>query len=337
MRVFLIIALVLSLLTSGIFLYLSSSAEYSRGRATEEQRFEVKQGENFFELSLRLKTAGIVSSRFAFVWQLVREGKTKKLVAGTYALSGRLSPREIAMMVTEGIVISRDIRITFPEGWDTRQMAARLTANNLPGAEFLALTEKPKPEWKERFAFLRDIPQGVPLEGFLFPDTYFFDRETSAESIIEKMLVNFDMKVDATLRARAKDRHQSFFAALTLASIVENEVRSETDRRMVSDLFLRRLAIGQALESDATVKYILGIDKIQHTFEETRVVSPYNTYVNTGLPPGPIGNPGLVSIRAAILPQSNPYFYFLSDPKTGETVFATTYEEHLTNKRLHGL
>lgn len=337
MRVFLIIALVLSLLTSGTFLYLSSSAQHSRGRMAEEERFEVRQGENFLELSLRLKTAGILSSRLAFLWQLVREGKTKKLVAGTYALSGSLSPAEIAAMITEGMVVSRDIRITFPEGWDSREMAARLTANNLPGAAFLALAEKPKPEWKTRFAFLKDIPESASLEGFLFPDTYFFDRDASPESLIEKMLENFDTKIDAALRARAKERHTSFFAALTLASIVENEVRSEVDRQMISDLFLRRLALGQALQSDATVKYILGIDKIQHTFEETRVASPYNTYVNVGLPPGPIGNPGLVSVRSVISPKANPYFYFLSDPKTGETVFAVTYEEHLANKRLHGL
>lgn len=337
MRFFLIIALVLSLFTSGIFLYLSWQAVHSRGSAVQEQAFEVRSGENFLALSLRLKNEGIVSSRFAFIWQLVRTGKTKQLIAGTYTLSGNLSPAEIATMMTEGMVLARDIKVTFPEGWGMKKMAARLTANHLPGAEFLALAERPKPEWRERFVFLRELPEEASLEGFLFPDTYFFDRDVSPEDLIEKMLENFDTKIDVGLRTRATEKHRSFFAALTLASIVENEVRSETDRRMVSDLFLRRMAIGQALESDATVKYILGIDKIQHTFEETRVTSPYNTYVNAGLPPGPIGNPGLAAIRATVFPQPNPYFYFLSDPQTGETIFAVTYEEHLKNKNAHGL
>lgn len=337
MRTFLVIALILSALTFGSFLSLSFMAEQSHGISKQEQRFEVKQGEDIFSLSRRLEASGIIASRYAFLWHIVREGKTHSLVAGTYGLSGNLSIREIVFLVTEGKVLPRDIRITFPEGWDTKKMAERLTANDLPGAEFLALVRKPKPEWRARFDFLSSVPRDASLEGFLFPDTYFFDPEASAESIIEKMLGNFGKKIDAPLRAAAENKNRNLYAAITLASIVENEVRSEEDRQMVSDLFLRRLALGQALQSDATVKYILGIDKIQHTFEETRVDSPYNTYVHAGLPPGPIGNPGLSSIRSVAFPKGNQYFYFLSDPETGKTVFSVTYEEHLQNKNLYGL
>ncbi|MGK2848821.1 MAG: endolytic transglycosylase MltG [Minisyncoccota bacterium] len=337
MRTFLLIATILSLLTSGVFLYFSFEIKNGRGITTQEQRFVLEQGEDMFSVAKRLQETGIISSRYALLWQLVREGKTKQLVAGTYALRGDFSVAEIIMIITKGMVVPRDIKITFPEGWDARQMAERLTAHSLPGSAFLALVEKPKEEWRERFIFLHNIPQNASLEGFLFPDTYFFYPQTSAEAIIEKMLENFDTKVDTTLKNEAIKRHGDFFSALILASIVENEVRSAEDRALVSDLFLRRLASGQALESDATVKYILGIDKIQHTFAETRTASPYNTYIHSGLPPGPIGNPGLVSLRSAIYPQVNPYFYFLSDPKTGETVFSITYEEHLRNKVSHGL
>jgi UPF0755 protein len=322
-RIFFIIAFVFSVVTFGSFFYLSFTAQHSRGISKEMRRFEVQSGENIFDLSGRLKTDGLISSRLAFLWTIAREGKTKQLVAGTYALNGELSIAEI--------------RITFPEGWDAKKMSERLTANGLPGAEFLALTHKPEPKWRQSFDFLADLPTDASLEGFLFPDTYFFDPGTSARSIIEKMLANFGKKIDAGLRNAVKNKNQSFYAAVTLASIVENEVRSESDRQMVSDIFLRRLVIGQPLQSDATIQYILGTDKIQHTFEETRVASPYNTYIHIGLPPGPIGNPGLVSIRAAIFPQDNPYFYFLNDPKTGETIFSVTYEEHLRNKKLHGL
>lgn len=318
-------------------MYLSYSAQYSRGISKEVERFEVKQGENVFELSARLKSSGLVASRFAFLWAAARAGKTKSLVAGTYELSGNLSIGEIVFLVTEGKIIPRDIRVTFPEGWDTQKMSERLTASGLPGKEFLALVEKSDSKWRERFDFLSDIPEGASLQGFLFPDTYFFDKEDSAEDIIEKMLVNFGKKIVTELRVAAKNKNQNLYAAITLASIVENEVKSEEDRKMVSDLFLRRLSLGKSLESDATIKYILGIDKIQHTFEETRVVSSYNTYVNAGLPPGPIGNPGLISIHAAIFPESNNYLYFLNDSQTGETIFSVTYEEHLRNKKLHGL
>lgn len=337
MRTFLIIAFVLSLVTFGGFLYLSSAAEYSHGISKEEQRFEVKQGEDIFSLSKRLEKSGLIASRYAFLWHIAREGKAHSLVAGTYALSGNLTIAEITFMMTEGKTVPCDIRITFPEGWDIKKMTLRLTANGLPGAEFLALAEKPLPRWRQSFDFLRDIPANASLEGFLFPDTYFFDPEVSAESIIEKILANFGKKIDTELRTAIKEKKRTLYETVTLASIVENEVKSEADRKMVADLFLRRLAVGQALQSDATVKYILGIDKIQHTFEETRVDSPYNTYMRAGLPPGPIGNPGLVSIRSVIFPESNPYFYFLSDPSTGRTIFSVTYEEHLENKSLYGL
>lgn len=337
MRRFLLAAITLSLLTFGAFLYLSFMVQYSHGPNREVQRFAVEPGENIMSLSKRLKTGGIIASRYAFLWYFAREQKTHNLVAGEYGLHGSLSIPEIALLITEGKTITRDIRITFPEGWESKKMSARLTGNGLPGTEFLALIQKPKPEWRKQFDFLAALPADASLEGFLFPDTYLFDPETSAEAIIEKMLANFGKKIESAIPTAIPGGNRSLYAVITLASIVENEVRSEEDRRLISDIFLRRLAIGQPLQSDATVKYILGIDKIQHTFEETRTESPYNTYIHPGLPPGPIGNPGLVSIRAAAFPQANPYFYFLSDPKTGETIFSITYEEHLKNKDLYGL
>ena len=337
MRTFLFIALLLSLLTFGGFFYLSYSASHFHGISRQIQRFEVRQGENMFSLAERLEAAGLISSRYVFLWHLVREQKTRDLVAGAYSLSGNLSVAEIAFMITEGKTVPRDVRITFPEGWGSKKMAQRLTANGLPGADFLMLVQKPQPELRKQFDFLSDMPAGASLEGFLFPDTYFFDPQTSAEAIVEKMLTNFGKKFDVVLRTAAEKQKRSLFATVTLASIVENEVKTETDRKMVADIFLRRLAVGQALESCATLQYILGVDRVQYSYAETQTPSPYNTYINSGLPPGPIGNPGLMTLNATISPQANSYFYFLNDPKTGETIFSVTYEEHLKNKSSHGL
>lgn len=337
MRTFLFIALLLTALTFGGFFYLSYAAEHAHGVSGQEQRFEVNSGENVFDLSERLKTAGLISSRYPFMWYVAREQKVHSLVAGTYSLSGKLTIAEIVLMITTGKTVSHDVRITFPEGFTSKKMAERLTANGLPGADFLALVRKPTPELRKQFDFLSDLPVGVSLEGFLFPDTYFFDPQTSAAAIAEKMLMNFGKRVDASIRTVVQEQKRSLYATVTLASIVENEVKTETDRKMVADIFLRRLAIGQALESCATLQYILGVDKAQYSYQETRTQSPYNTYIHLGLPPGPISNPGLVALQATISPQANSYFYFLSDPKTGETVFSVTYEEHLKNKNLYGL
>lgn len=337
MRLFLLIAVTLTVLTVGTFFYLSYAAERSHGITRQEVRFEVEPGENVYDLSQRLESRGLIASRYAFLLYVARQGKANTLVAGTYSLSGDLTIAEITYMVTEGKTVSRDTRITFPEGWNSKKMAERLTANNLPGKEFLVLVQNPKAEWLQKYDFLNGLPAQVSLEGFLFPDTYFFDPEASAEAIIEKMLANFGRKIDASYRAAVKDQKRTLFDTVTLASIVENEVRSAEDRKVVADIFLRRLAIGQALQSCATLQYILGVDRVQYSYEETQTPSPYNTYINPGLPPGPIGNPGLLSLQATLSPQSNPYFYFLSDPETGKTIFSVTYDEHLKNKNLYGL
>ncbi len=337
MKKFIFFALGVSILSGAAFLIVAYQATYSHGSSQEERRFEVRPGENALTLGERLENERIISSRYAFVWHLLSKNRLHSLVAGEYLLSGRFSLPEIAFFITEGKTVSRDVKVTFPEGWTIKKMAARLSANSLPGDKFLFLAEHPLPIWREQFDFLKDLPKDASMEGFLFPDTYLFNPEASGQTIIETMLKNFDRKVSADLRQSLSARHKNLFSAVTLASIVENEVPSERDRRLVSDLFIRRLGIGQPLQSCATLQYILGVDKKQYSYEETRTVSPYNTYLSLGLPAGPVGNPGLVSLRAAASPEPNPYFYFLSDPKTGETVFSETYEEHIANKAAHGL
>lgn len=341
MRRFLIIAGTLSAITFGGFFYLSSAARYSHGTATATQRFEVGQGENVFGLAERLESAGLIASRYAFIWHIVREGKTKDLVAGAYGLSGNLTPAEIAFLITEGKIVSRDIRITFPEGWTLKKMAERLTANGLPGEEFLMQAEKPLPEWRTEFSFLASLPAGASLEGYLFPDTYFFAPEATAEDIITVLLANFGKKWESV--ASQSDENdgasdpQRLHAAVTLASIIEEEGRTKEERDMISDIFRKRIALGQPLQSDATINYILGTTRLQPTLKDLEKVSPYNTYQNKGLPPGPISNPGIVSLQAALFPKSNPYYYFLVDIDTGETFYAVTFEEHVQNRALHGL
>lgn len=326
------------IIASSLF-YVSLQTEHSLGRVQEAQTFRIEKGENIMEVGDHLQASGIISWRGYFVYYLWKENLRHNIVAGTYRLNGGMSIPEIANIITTGDVVPAGVSIVFPEGWDSRKMAARLKANNLPGDEFLSLAQNPKPEWREKFSFLKTLPPKATLEGFLFPDTYVFPSNASAETIIETMLGNFDAKVSQSEEVNQAliDQKKTFFDIVILASIVENEVRTKNDRRMVSDIFWRRLSIGQPLQSDATLQYVLGENVLQHSFEETRVNSPYNTYVNKGLPPGPIGNPGLESLLAAVYPTSNPYYYFLNDANTKETVFSTTFEEHVANKAKHGL
>lgn len=337
MRVSIFIAAFLSAIAVGFFLFGTYATDHFTGTAETERRFDIQPGEDAFTLGKRLESQGIVFSRYTFAWYLFREEKTRQIIAGQYALSGKLTVPEIAYLITTGKTISRDIKVTFPEGWTMAKMAERLTGNNLPGAAFLALAEKPLPEWRERFVFLSDAPVGATLEGYLFPDTYFFAPEAAAEDIILSMLQNFEKKFDASLQQGVKQSGRSLFSIVTLGSIIEEEGRTKEERDMISDVFWKRIAIGQPLQSDATVNYIHGTTRLQPTLKDTEIDSPYNTYKYAGLPPGPISNPSLISLQAALFPKSNPYYYFLVDLNTGETVYSKTFEEHVRNRTLHGL
>jgi UPF0755 protein len=336
-RLSILIAAFLSLAAVGFFFFGFYATDHFTGSVKTEQRFDVRPNEDVLTLGKRLEENGIIFSRYTFFWYLFHEEKTRQIVAGQYMLSGNLTVPEIALMLTTGKTISRDIRVTFPEGWTIQKMSERLTANSLPGEEFLVLAKEPLDSWRQQFDFLGDLPKNASLEGYLFPDTYFFAPEAKAEDIIVSMLKNFGKKYDATLRAGVAASGHSLFSIVTLASIIEEEGRTAEERDMISDIFWKRLSIGQPLQSDATINYIHGTTRLQPTLKDTEVESPYNTYRNQGLPPGPISNPSLMSLHASIFPKSNPYFYFLVDLNTGETFFAKTFEEHVRNRTLHGL
>ncbi len=170
------------------------------------------------------------------------------------------------------------------------------------------------------------------LQGYLFPDSYRFYKETDFDHIIIKMLDNFNNKVYKPLKEKINSNDHSFYEVLTLSSIVEKEMNEDRNRRLAADVFWNRLEINLALQSDATVNYILNTKKLQPTFKDTRTSSPYNTYMNPGLPPGPINSPSYSSIDATLDPIENDYYYFLVTPD-GENLFSKTFEEHNAKKR----
>lgn len=319
------------------FWYLLSQAESARGPVKESQRFAVASGEGLTSVAERLDRAGIIDGELVFTLYAVKTGLYKKFQVGEYSLSGDLSIPEIVNRIVEGKVVPAGVKVTFPEGWTMKEMAERLNEVGLAGDEFLLIAEKPFPKWKERFAFLKDLPAGASLEGYLFPDTYIFPPKATGELIVSELLKNFDKRAVGLIERDKAKRQLSFHEVLTLASIIEEEGRTESDRKNISDVFRKRLAIGQPLQSDATINYIHGTAKDQPTFEDLKSTSPYNTYANPGLPPGPIGNPSLMSIAATLHPTENPYYYFLINLETRVTYFAEDFEGHQRNRAAHGL
>ena len=235
------------------------------------------------------------------------------------------------------------------EGWTNRDIAQYFERQGKwQGEEFLEVAgfprvdyrgEKDLPplnDWSEEFSFLSDKPKYYGLEGYLFPDTYRIYASSTVSDVIEKMLSNFDAKLTDKMRADIKKQGKSIYSIITMASIVEKEAplnyanSDNRDARIISGIFWNRLKIGQGLQSDATLSYIFGDNDPAHSGQELEVESPYNTYKYRGLPPGPICNPGILAIEAAIYPLSTDYYYFLT---AGDKVFyARNYDDHLQNK-----
>lgn len=328
-----LVLLFVTLLSLGGIFYLRFKVYYAGGNNKAGQIFNISKGEGSEYIALNLEKNKIISGKWYFLYYLKKNNLLNKILPGEYSLSGKMTIPEIAVLITQK---KEDIvKITFPEGWDSKKMAERISENGLNGKEFLVLVGKSE-NFKNKYDFLSDS-KIKNLEGFLFPDTYFFKRDATPKMIIQKMLDNFDAKFSENLRAELKNKDVSIFDAIIMASILEKEVKSDEDRAIVSGIFWNRIKIGQALQSCATLAFVLGENKKQYSAVDIQTNSPYNTYQNKGLPPGPISNPGLSTIKAAIYPVDSNYNYFLSDPETGNTVFSKTFEEHNANKLKYGL
>lgn len=332
------VSVAILILLFGAFFYFHNKVYYSRGIALEPQAVKIAKGDDMLVVGNKLQSQGLISGKYYFAYYIWKSSLKNKIVAGEYKIDPGLGIPEISRIITHGEIDSGRIKVTFPEGWNSKDMKARLVNLGFSADGFNELLAKPQ-YFKEKYGyeFLADIPEGKTLEGYLFPDTYFFLKKATPEEIIKKMLDNFDEKLTSDLREEIMSQGKSIYDVVTMASIIEGEVKTETDRQIVSGIFWKRVNSERTLQSCATLAYILGENKKQYTYSDTRVDSPYNTYLNIGLPPGPINNPGLVSIQAAIYPQATEFNYFLTDPATGQTIYSRTIDEHNLNKAKYGL
>ncbi len=234
------------------------------------------------------------------------------------------------------IILKEEKTLRVIEGYRNSDIANLLIKNNLATADEFAQAQKDYDTSK--FSFLADKPKSTDLEGYLYPDTYRVYASSTATEVITKMLSNFDQKLTPKMRADIAAQGKTINEILTMASIIEKEApisysKSENqDAKIISGIFWRRIKVGQALQSCATLAYVLGVDKEQYSQVDTKFDSPYNTYQNKGLPPGPIANPGILAIEAAIYPTPSNYNYFLTPKDSKSIIYAATYEEHLRNK-----
>lgn len=318
------------------FWYFRWQVNFSHGTGSVPQTFEIKSGEGVKDIAENLEKSQLIRNKYYFDYYIWKSGSKGKIQAGKYELRGLMTIPEIVQVLSIGEVVPNEIKVTFPEGISKKKMAEVLREKGFDADGFSSKSACGCGV-KTDYEFLRDKPNGADLEGFLFPDTYIFWKDATAVSIINRMLLNFDEKLTPEMRSEIEKSGHSIYEVVTMASILEKEVKTPEDMKIASGIFWDRIEAGMPLQSCATVAYVLGQEKKQYSYDDTRTPSPYNTYINKGLPPGPIDNPGLSALNAAIYPTKTDYIYFLTDPETGKTIFSKTIEEHNANKDKYSL
>jgi UPF0755 protein len=287
--------------------------------AAEATTFRIGQGDSLQTIATHLQEQGLIRNREAFMVYVAFHGLLRRMQSGVYAIPAHAAGGQIADMIAHGQVNAK--QLTIPEGVTVAKIRELAAAQGISEDSFNAALGQ-----TYDFSFLKGRPAGVGLEGYLFPDSYTVNADTSAGELVKVMLTTFETKAESYQRAFEAEG-LTLHQGITLASMVEKEVASDSDRRMVAGIFLNRIKAGQALQSDVTVNYAAALLGVGFS---TTLDSPYNTYKNPGLPIGPICNPGLSAIEAAAHPNVTDYQYFLAG-KDGKTHFTKTFEEHQQN------
>ena len=274
-----------------------------------------------------LEENSIIDNTGVFKLLSKSKGYDGKFKAGQYSLSAGMSMEEIMKLLVAGK--AETVRFTIPEGYDIKRTTEKLAGEGLINADVFA---KEIESGQFDYRFLADAPAGPNrLEGFLFPETYEIFANADEHDVIDKMLYQFDKVFTDEYYARAEELGMSVRDVITLASIIEREARVPEDRPIIASVFYNRIKIDMPLQSCATVQYILGEQKAVLSIKDTKIESPYNTYLHAGLPPGPIASPGADSIKAALYPAETDYLYFLAKGD-GSHAFSSTYDQFLKDK-----
>ncbi len=309
-----------------VFFFRSAHSALETAPSHQPTRFVIAQGEGTDQIVDRLAREGLVVNPIAFKLYLITSGKSGSLKAGSYDFDFPMNAYGLADALVAGRPNERSVRIV--EGWTISDIGQYLEQEKIMSSEefraALAAVDR------TQYPFLENA---TGFEGYLFPDTYRIFLDERKRELPQKMLATFGKKTDA-LFADSASRRLSLDKSLVLASIIEREVQSQIDREMVADIFYRRLSVGMPLQADSTVNYITGKKDSQALLRDTAINSPYNTYRYRGLPPGPISNPGLSALKAALNPRPNTYWYFLTTPE-GKVIYSTTFEEHVRNKHTY--
>ncbi len=318
----------------------AEALEAPAGSALAPVNFTIQPGETAVTIADNLNAAGMLDNPELFLNYATFYGLDSQLEAGEFTLSPEWTIPELALTLTEAI--ARDVELRFIEGWRLEEMAHALSViqpAQINPDEFLAIVKRERPFDLTPYTFLVGLPKNASLEGFLFPDTYRVPQDADAAYLVDKMLTRFDEQVTPAMRQGFGAQGLSMSESVTLASIVQREAVLAEERPLIAGVFLNRLAAGMTLSADPTVQYAVGYDpeseswwKVPLYVSDLEYDSPYNTYVYTGLPPGPIAAPSLGALQAVANPTPTDFLFFVADCDAdtgGAHHFSVTFDEHL--------
>ena len=298
-----------------------------------EQIFNVEPGEAVDSVASHLEVVGLIRDAEAFRAYLIYSGLDTSIQSGEHKLSAAMSTIDIARELQDAT--PEDVTFVILPGWRMEEIAAALPTSGLSISpkEFLTAARSPDRD----FDFLAEASS---TEGFLFPETYTVPRVVNADELVNGFLRNFALRLTPEIKDGFEQQGLSIYQAVTLASLVEREAVQNEEKPLIASVYLNRLRQGMKLDADPTVQYALGYSMLQQswwtsplTLVDLQVNSPYNTYLNEGLPPTPIANPSLDALRAVAFPAESTYLFFRARcDGSGLHEFAETFEEHLANE-----
>ena len=337
-----VVAMAVAVLGAGLWAFTYAMDVARPSDTGQAVMLSVFEGQTESEIADELERQGLIRSKLLFQGQFRLAGGALK--PGTYTLRKGMSVPQIVDRITGAAVAEaptetestapESFDITIVEGWRTEQIAEEYERLGGEGGA-QAFMDAVRGIDRSQYAFLADLPGDDTLEGYLFPDTYRFSGTNPTANVVT-MLNNFDTKYDEEMRQRTDQMGLTVNQVLTVASLVEREAQVPEERPIIADVYLSRWEQGWNLDADPTIQYMFGASgdwwPTPLTEEQLQTLGPYNTYKTSGLPPGPIANPGFASIQAVLFPDDTPYMYFVArQDGSGEHAFAVTPEEQQAN------
>ena len=321
------------LILAAIVLGVAINANNNKNLATGENIIiTVEPGMTNADIATLLQNKKMINSPVFFRLQSKFARMERSLQAGEYEIVSGMSNWEIIDLFSKGQV--RHKTLTIPEGYTIEQIAKKIEESGLGSAEEFKKAAKDYAP----YSYMETSNNNVifKAEGFVYPSTYYLSPGSSEKEILAIMVKEFDTQLTEDIRQKAKDKNMSVRDLVNLASLVEKEAVFPEERPVIAGVFLKRLQIQMPLQSDTTIQYILGVQKKEISIADTKIDSPYNTYLYAELPPGPIASPSISTINAVLDPKQTNYLYFVADLE-GHHHFTETYQDHLKEiERIHG-